>query len=91
MSHDWMTNSHDGGRSESQIFHHSRLTIADTSDVGCCMYCAIHLPLGSSVLSASSSWSDQNSGHKGLPEGKIAGKSITSHSSPDRWAAAFNT
>ena len=48
--------------------------------VGFCWYCASHLETGSSAFSASKSSIFQNPGHRDLPEGKIAGNSITSQS-----------
>jgi hypothetical protein len=48
--------------------------------VGFCWYCASHLAAGISALIASSSSFFQKLGHKGVPEGKIAGNSITSQS-----------
>ena len=73
--------SQGGGLLLFQVLHHSRLINAPSSDVGSCWYCADHLPTGISALIASNSSCFQNSGHNGLPEGIIAGNSMTSHSS----------
>src|SRR5512137_591849 len=77
-----MMNSHGGACLPSHIFHHSRLTSAPSSPVGFCWYWAFHFDGGNSSFSASNSFNVQNSGHKGLPDGNIAGNSMTSQSSP---------
>jgi hypothetical protein len=69
-----------GGMSSlSHIFHHSRLTIADSVAVGCCCHCADHFWTGRSALIESSEALSQNSGQSGSPLGMMAGNSTTSH------------
>src|SRR6056297_2920992 len=63
----------------SHSFHHSRFTIADSADVGCCCHCADHLLTGSDALIDSSASFSQNSGHSGSSDGMMAGNSTTSH------------
>src|SRR5210317_1654488 len=83
-----MIASQAGGASFGHSFHHSRLISAPSSEVGSCWYCADHFEMGSSAFSASNCSKGQNSGHRGAPDGIIAGNSMTSHSSaPSLWVA----
>ena len=79
--------SQSGADSESHIFHHSRFTIAASSAVGCCWYCAFHWNTGIDALVRSSASKSKNSGQSGFSVispvsfsiSSIAGNSTTSN------------